>query len=107
MKIDVEGHEAQVLRGALNTIDINGPVLMVEIEVHEDRPTHVDDVVALVEGLGYTTSFLRRGRWLPFSEFDVERDQRALADPVRSRGLLTDMIMSTGDVNNLLFRPLP
>jgi FkbM family methyltransferase len=107
IKIDVEGHEAQVLKGALDTIQTHRPVLLVEVEVHDDRPDNVDEVVALVEGLGYTTSFLRRRRWVPFTEFDVERDQRSLAEAVRSRGLLTNMIMSAGYVNNFLFRPKP
>ncbi|WP_051684032.1 FkbM family methyltransferase [Blastococcus sp. URHD0036] len=107
VKIDVEGHEAQVLKGALDTISTHRPVLLVEVEAHDDRPTNVEEVVALVEGLGYSTSFLRRGRWLPFTEFDVERDQRALAEAVRARGLLANMVMSSGYINNFLFRPKP
>ena len=105
IKIDVEGHEAQVLRGALGTIATHRPVLLVEVEAHDDRPTNVDEVVALVEGLGYSTSFLRRRRWLPFDEFDVERDQRAQAEAVRGRGLLGNMFMAGSYVNNFLFRP--
>lgn len=107
IKIDVEGHEAQVLKGALETIDAHRPVLMVEVEAHDDRPTNVDEVVALVEGLGYSTSFLRRGRWVPFTEFDVERDQRSMAEVVRRRGLLANTILSSGYTNNFLFRPAP
>ncbi len=105
IKIDVEGHEAQVLKGALDTINTHRPVLLVEVEAHDDRPTNVDEVVALVEGFGYSTSFLRRRRWVPFTEFDVERDQRSLAGTVRGRGLLANMVMTAGYVNNFLFRP--
>lgn len=107
IKIDVEGHEAQVLRGALGTISTHRPVLLVEIEASPDRPAHVDEVVTLVESLGYSTSFLRRRRWLPFAEFDLDRDQRSQAETVRHRGLLGNMVMSGGYINNFLFRPEP
>lgn len=105
IKIDVEGHEAQVLKGALDTIDTHRPVLLVEAEAHDDRPANVDEVVSLVEGLGYSASFLRGRRWLPFAEFDVYRDQSSMAGAVRSRGLLGNMVMSTSYINNFLFRP--
>ncbi|TKJ32141.1 hypothetical protein A6V29_17325 [Blastococcus sp. CCUG 61487] len=105
IKVDVEGHEAQVLRGAATTIATYRPVLLVEIETRPDSPGHVDEVVALVEGWGYSTSFLRRRQWLPFGEFDLERDQRRIAETVRSRGLLANMVMSSGYINNFLFRP--
>lgn len=105
IKIDVEGHEEQVLRGALETIREHQPVLLVEVESHDDRHSRVDDVVALLSELGYEASFLRKGKWVPFAEFDLQRDQRALADTVRRRGLLGNMLLTRGYVNNFLFRP--
>jgi hypothetical protein len=104
IKVDVEGHEMQVLRGGLETIRSNRPVLLVEVESHDDRQTRVDDVVHLLADLGYEASFLRRGSWVPFSQFDLERDQRALAETVRRRGLLGNMLLTRGYVNNFLFR---
>ena len=44
-------------------------------------------------------------RWLPFAEFDLERDQRSRAEAVRTRGLLANTVMSSGYINNFLFRP--
>lgn len=105
IKIDVEGHEEQVLCGARATIATHRPVLLVEIETPDDRPEHVSEVVAMVEGWGYDTSFLRRRRWVPFAEFDHERDQRSRAGTVRDRGLLANMVTSSGYINNFLFRP--
>ena len=105
IKIDVEGHEAQVLNGALATISAHQPTLLVEVESHDDRPDNVDDVVGLLQGVGYEATFLRGRRWVPFSDFDVERDQRRLAETVRGRGLVGNMLFSTGYVNNFLFRP--
>ena len=104
IKVDVEGHEMQVLRGAADTIQAHKPTLLVEVESHDDRATRVDDVVQLLAGYGYEASFLRRGTWVPFAQFDLERDQRALAETVRRRGLLGNMLLTRGYVNNFLFR---
>jgi FkbM family methyltransferase len=52
LKIDVEGHEREVLRGARELIARDRPVLLVEIIAeHNDRP--VDDTIEFVERLGY------------------------------------------------------
>jgi FkbM family methyltransferase len=105
IKVDVEGHEMQVLRGAAETIAEHRPVLLVEVESHDDRQTRVEDVVDLLTSHGYEASFLRKGTWVPITEFDLERDQRALAETVRRRGLIGNMLLTRGYVNNFLFRP--
>lgn len=49
IKIDVEGFEAQVLRGAAQTIARHRPVLYVE----NDRQAHQQEVISLIAGMGY------------------------------------------------------
>jgi FkbM family methyltransferase len=49
LKIDVEGFEAQVLRGAAGTIGRFRPVLYVE----NDRVAHQQEVISLIAGMGY------------------------------------------------------
>lgn len=49
IKIDVEGGEADVLRGGEEVIRLHRPVLYVE----NDRPKNSADLIALVWGLGY------------------------------------------------------
>ncbi len=55
MKIDVEGHEADVLRGAERTIDALHPVIIIEIW-DENRA----DVIPILEGYGYSLRRISR-----------------------------------------------
>jgi FkbM family methyltransferase len=49
LKIDVEGFEIQVVRGAAATIRKHRPLLYVE----NDRPAHQQELISLIAGLGY------------------------------------------------------
>jgi FkbM family methyltransferase len=75
IKIDVEGHEQSVIRGATKTIsDNNQPSLIIEIEqARLDQP--ITDVFDMICGLGYEGWFHRGGRLVPLPEFRLERDQ--------------------------------
>jgi FkbM family methyltransferase len=75
IKIDVEGHEQAVIRGAAETIRANHlPSLIVEIEqARLDHP--IIDVFAFIRDFGYEGWFLRDGRFSPVGEFRAERDQ--------------------------------
>jgi FkbM family methyltransferase len=48
IKIDVEGHELEVLKGAFKTISSNMPVILVEI-----KDKNVDSVTEFLSGIGY------------------------------------------------------
>ena len=96
IKIDVEGHELSVLRGAEKTLDRNRPLLLIEIEERHLPSGSLADAFAEVESRGYAGEYLLDGRWQPLSTFSVERLQRARL---------------AGDdhapyVNNFLFRPV-
>ena len=76
IKIDVEGHEHAVLRGAAALIDRCRPVLVIEMEEkHLQRP--IADAIAEVAALGYRPHFADRDRLVPVGTDDLHR----LRDP--------------------------
>lgn len=75
IKIDVEGHEEKVIRGGLNTLRENKPVLIVEIEKrHAHKPAR--ETIALIESLGYNGFFFENDLRRSVSEF-----QESMQDP--------------------------
>ena len=75
LKVDVEGHELALFRGARATLERNRPHLLFECEARHLTAHSVDDVFAHLFGLGYK-GFLLRGRaLLPVDQFDVDRHQ--------------------------------
>jgi FkbM family methyltransferase len=61
IKIDVEGHEPEVLAGALDTLERNRPVVLAEV-----REANLEGVLALFERLRYATHILRAGSLVPW-----------------------------------------
>ena len=94
MKIDVEGHEENVLRGGETLIRRDRPVLLVEIEErHTGKP--VTDTFASIERLGYDGYFLSAGKLEPVARFDPVRDQ-SVSNLDRP---------GTDYINNFVFKP--
>src|SRR5262249_42138055 len=66
IKIDVEGHEREVLEGGRETIVRERPLLQIEIEQrhHDDS---IDSVFSLVAGLGYEAYYLSGDDLIPLA----------------------------------------
>lgn len=101
MKIDVEGHEFEVLRGAKGLLERDRPVLLVEIEQrHLGFPMR--DIFAWLDARGYRGRFLQDGVFRSVEEFDTVAHQERWLDDVlaeryhRIRGHY---------INNFLFLP--
>lgn len=80
IKIDVEGHESSVLRGARETLARNRPNLLIELEErHTERP--LPELVAEVETYGYRALYLHDRQLRDFSAIDLEREHRHPRSP--------------------------
>lgn len=91
IKIDVEGHELTVFRGAEAVLRRDRPVLLFECEQrhHSGRP--IAEVFCYLNSLGYAGWFFDQGKLRPVAEFDPTVHQRDLH--------------AAGYVNNFLFKP--
>jgi FkbM family methyltransferase len=74
IKIDVEGHELPLLRGAEGLLRRHHPSLLVEIEQrHQD--TDIRITFDFLVGLGYTGYGVYPDGVRPLAQFDLQRDQ--------------------------------
>lgn len=94
MKVDVEGHETEVLAGASGIIEASQPRLLLEAEQRHLRHPVTNLFESLAER-GYDGWFLIGGEWQKISTFNVEQHQMAHLDNV----------LSPDYINNFLFVP--
>lgn len=91
IKIDVEGFESAVLKGAVDTIKHNMPTLLIELEErHTGRP--IVELVKEVEKYGYKAFYLKQAQLTCFSQFNPVLEHQK---PDKQRDY----------VNNFLFFP--
>lgn len=79
IKIDVEGHEAAVVAGALELIARDRPTLLIELEErHSDRT--IEQSIAAVVALGYDAFVYKDGALRGLEAFDPDADHRAAVE---------------------------
>ncbi|MGW2827794.1 FkbM family methyltransferase [Streptomyces sp. NPDC001286] len=104
IKIDVDGSEAAVLRGATGLLVRDRPALFVELE---SRIQPIAPVVADLSLLGYDGWVLPGADWVPLAKFPLEEHQAAAAHVV-AQGLLPRVLPFRSRpryVNSVLFLP--
>ncbi len=80
MKIDAEGAEYEILRGARETLLRCRPILTIEIE-ERHREGSSWAVPAYLDALGYEVLFELDDTWFPMASLDRATMQRASPDP--------------------------
>ena len=100
IKIDVEGHELAVLRGATHTLAQNRPAIVVEAE-QRHHPNAVAEITGLLTDLGYTGYFDLGGTRRPIAEFDPVKHQ----DPANVGNREDGWVGDGTYVNNFAFVP--
>jgi FkbM family methyltransferase len=96
MKVDVEGHEEAVLRGAAHTLRTCHPNLLVEIE-ERHNPGALGRIPSALAELGYAHAYcVMEGQLQPLATFDVVSHQLEVVDDT-----------SPAYVNNFVFATVP
>jgi FkbM family methyltransferase len=91
IKIDVEGHEAAVVAGAVELIARDRPTMLIELEErHSDQS--IEQSIASVEALGYDAFVFKHGALRPLEAFDPDADHRAAVE-------------TPGYIFNFVFKP--
>lgn len=80
MKIDVEGHELGVFRGAQRILSEQKPVLLFECEQRHLPQGSVGDCIGLLQGHGYQGWFFQGDRLVPADQFDPAVHQKPEGD---------------------------
>ncbi|WP_063753176.1 FkbM family methyltransferase, partial [Streptomyces resistomycificus] len=104
VKVDVDGSELAVLRGATGLLARDRPALFVELE---SRIQPIGPVVTYLSLLGYDGWVLPGDKWVPLSAFPLEAHQ-ATASYVVAHGLLRRVLPFRSRpryVNSVLFLP--
>lgn len=91
IKIDVEGHELDVLKGSIETIARSHPLLLIEVEQrHLTFPMEL--VFRELSQLGYAGFFLFDGRINPLKTFSYRLHQEPFLDEVLSDRYVNNFI---------------
>lgn len=103
VKVDVDGSELAVLRGATGLLARDRPALFVELE---SRIQPIAPVLTYLSLLGYDGWVLPGRDWIPLSAFPLEAHQAEAAHVV-TQGLLRRVLPFRGPryVNSVLFLP--
>jgi FkbM family methyltransferase len=75
IKVDVEGHELSVFRGAERILSEDRPTLIFECENRHHAHESICTVFDFLEGLGFKGGYYFRGNFQPLSQFNESEHQ--------------------------------
>lgn len=106
IKVDVEGHEVEVLEGASDTIDRNRPAVLVEVEeAHLGSRDAMDSAFSYFSDRGYSGSYLSEGAWHSLAQFDRGEARKAGLRSASTTLLHNVLTRGDGYIHNFLFAP--
>lgn len=94
LKIDVEGAELEVFKGAERILTEKKPFIVFECEQQHLDSGSVKDVLTYLEQRGYSGQFIKGSELAPISDFDVNKHQK------RTEGRFWEV---AGYCNNFVF----
>jgi len=97
IKIDVEGHEKQVLLGGVNLLKLSKPIILMECENRHLKDGDIFDVFDLLLKLGYNGYFFKNKKLIPIKDFNIEVHQKT------GEGRFW---AANGYINNFIFEPI-
>ncbi len=80
IKVDVEGLELQVFKGATRILEQSSPLLVFECENRHLEEGTVDSVLRFLSARGYDGHFVHRNRLIPARQFDAAVHQKEVGD---------------------------
>ncbi|NBQ38303.1 MAG: FkbM family methyltransferase [Alphaproteobacteria bacterium] len=83
IKIDVEGHELNVLEGARELLDRQQPIILIEVE-DRHRPHAIASVRSFMEAKNYSGFFVHSGKMNPISDHKQEMQDDTLLQAIES-----------------------
>jgi FkbM family methyltransferase len=95
IKMDVEGHELEVFKGALDILTNDRPKLIFECENRHLNNLTVQDIFRYLENLGYKGRFFLNGKIMDVASFDENLHQRTNSE--------NEILDKKGYVNNFAF----
>lgn len=95
IKIDVEGHEKQVLLGGSKLLKTHKPIIVMECENRHLGSDSIFDVFNVLLDMGYEGFFFENGNLKSLHEFSIEKNQKV------GEGRFWE---AEGYVNNFVFR---
>lgn len=104
IKIDVEGYEHYVLRGAEKTIKENKPFLLMEIEQRHIGEKPIYEIFREVLDFGYRGFFFVGKRKLPIREFVYEVHQKPFIENISLSQIRAALPIDYA--NNFVFEPI-
>jgi FkbM family methyltransferase len=95
LKIDVEGHELELIQGGIETLKKEGPYIILEVERRHIGWQRMQELFDLLPALGYSGFFFDGQQKTALSNFDPDRHQDL-------QKLNSDQRMY---INNFIFQP--